>query len=327
MKEYLLHNKNWISEEYNPELVSVIIPTYNRTTLLEEAVKSVQKQTYRPIECIVVDDGSSNNTDEIIANLQAQMNDGSFTLIYIKQKNAGAPAARNNGARNSKGEYIQFFDSDDLLYPDKFEKQVAFLKSNPQFDGVFGDWEQGTLEHKKQVEISKHEDIILQFYCERVVHTLSLLFKRSIIQKIGPWDEALRRNQEVDFHLRGVLAGGNFEHIPMFTGLWRSHGEDRIVNISGADKLIQFHFKWEKVFNEIGLLNGFLKKKVADCFFVTSLDITPDKKAIIYKGLQKTLEVNPNFDSLSTKRMKLYRKFLGPRLSVKLWYKQYLKNK
>ncbi|MBK1876632.1 glycosyltransferase family 2 protein [Pelagicoccus mobilis] len=102
--------------------VSAIIPTYNRASSVLSAIKSIQRQTYDNIEIIVIDDGSTDNTESLINSL-AEPN-----LIYKKQKNAGPSAARNLGAKIASGEILAFLDSDDNWLPTKIEEQVVLLQ-------------------------------------------------------------------------------------------------------------------------------------------------------------------------------------------------------
>ena len=104
------------------DLVSVIIPTYNRAGLITRSAKSVLNQTYKNLELIIVDDGSIDNTEDVVKTLDDER------VIYIKQANQGACAARNNGIDHAKGEFIAFQDSDDVWHEDKLEKQIKCLK-------------------------------------------------------------------------------------------------------------------------------------------------------------------------------------------------------
>lgn len=109
----------------NLPLISVIIPTYNRGSLILGAVNSVLNQTYRNIELLVVDDCSTDNTSQILENLKDSR------IKYIRlEKNSGACTARNKGIEYASGEFIAFNDSDDLWLPEKLERQLAFLKEN-----------------------------------------------------------------------------------------------------------------------------------------------------------------------------------------------------
>ena len=110
-------------------VVSTIITAYNRPVLLAEAVASVLGQSYRPIEIVIVDDGSTDHTGAVGAGLAASHPD---LVRYIRQENRGPAAASNAGLRVVTGEFIQFLDSDDLLAPQKFTQQVAGLRASPE---------------------------------------------------------------------------------------------------------------------------------------------------------------------------------------------------
>jgi len=112
-----------VDGEEMTELVSVIIPTYNRATLLRRAINSVLAQTYRPIEIIVVDDGSTDDTSALLLAYGNQ-------IRVFKQPNQGVSSARNLGLQQAHGEYIAFLDSDDLWGRDKVEEQVSTLRAN-----------------------------------------------------------------------------------------------------------------------------------------------------------------------------------------------------
>ncbi len=108
-------------------MVSVIIPTFNRAYCIEKSINSVLNQTYRDFELIIIDDGSTDNTREIIENID------DIRIRYFYQKNSGANNARNYGIDVCEGEYIAFHDSDDVWRPDKLEKQVSICsKFNPE---------------------------------------------------------------------------------------------------------------------------------------------------------------------------------------------------
>jgi hypothetical protein len=116
-----------LPERAETALVSVIIPTYNRVELLGEAVQSCLDQTWPSIEVIIVDDGSTDGTDAFVAERLAGPWSG--RVQYYKQENAGASAARNRGLELARGEYVQFLDSDDLLFKDKIALQVRQIEA------------------------------------------------------------------------------------------------------------------------------------------------------------------------------------------------------
>ena len=106
------------------DLISVIIPTYNRAHLIKRSAESVLNQTYKNLELIIVDDGSTDNTKEVVDSLNDKR------IVYVKQENQGACAARNKGIKLAKGKYIAFQDSDDVWHLNKLEKQICTLKEN-----------------------------------------------------------------------------------------------------------------------------------------------------------------------------------------------------
>lgn len=119
-----------------PVKVSVVIPTYNRAYIILEAVESVLTQTYRDFEIIIIDDGSTDNTPEIIRDIQDKK------IRYIRhERNQGCSAAYNSGIAAASGDLIGFLDSDDIWKPDYLEQQVDFLKRHPEVGAVFTDTE------------------------------------------------------------------------------------------------------------------------------------------------------------------------------------------
>lgn len=120
---------------FEPDLVSVVIPTYNRAALVPAAINSVVAQTYKKFEIIVVDDGS---TDETQAVIQREFG-GDSRIRYFKKENGGVSSARNYGLRQSRGEYVAFLDSDDVWLPGKLKLQVECLRRLPSAGMVWTD--------------------------------------------------------------------------------------------------------------------------------------------------------------------------------------------
>ena len=121
---------DWIAPVGDLSLVSIIIPTRNRRKQTSEAIASCHRQTYRPIEVIVVDDGSTDDTPAGTEDAARRYRDPHFHVQHLRQAHEGAPAARNRGLRASRGEFIQFLDSDDLLLPDKLTCQIEHLSAS-----------------------------------------------------------------------------------------------------------------------------------------------------------------------------------------------------
>lgn len=113
--------------------ISIIIPTFNRASVIMRAIQSVFNQTFHDYELIVVDDGSTDDTQSLLSDLIKTQK-----IKYIKQDNAGVSAARNLGAKNSFGEWLAFLDSDDEWLPKKLEEQILFLNKNENIQVVYG---------------------------------------------------------------------------------------------------------------------------------------------------------------------------------------------
>ena len=113
-------------------IVSVIIPAYNAERFIPQAIQSVLEQTYQSYEIIVVDDGSTDKTKDILKEFEDK-------VCCIYQENQGPSAARNAGIKISQGRYICFLDADDIWTPDKLEVQVEFLECHPDISLVFSD--------------------------------------------------------------------------------------------------------------------------------------------------------------------------------------------
>src|SRR4051812_42386312 len=125
---------DWISPEGTPGMVSVIVTAYNQKDYLREALASVFAQSYRPLECVVVNDGSTDGTEGVIEQFAIQAPKSEVHFVPISQKNSGAQRARNAGVTASQGEFIQYLDGDDILAPEKIEEQVKHIASHPGCD-------------------------------------------------------------------------------------------------------------------------------------------------------------------------------------------------
>jgi len=148
-------------------LVSVIIPAYNRRRFISETVDSVLAQTYRELEVVVVDDGSTDGTGELLKNRYSD----EPRFRYIWQQNAERAVARNTGIRESKGDYLAFLDSDDRWLPTKLEKQIALLSSHPNMVMALT-WFERINEHGETLRcerVPRLEEVADDSFCWRLV--------------------------------------------------------------------------------------------------------------------------------------------------------------
>lgn len=207
-----------MSEGFEPGLVSVIVPTYNRASLIVESLDSVWAQTYRPIELLVVDDGSTDNTRELVEEWSRKCaGDDHFRLFYLHQENSGAPTARNLGLIKSRGEFIQLLDSDDLLPPERLTTVIrAMEESGAQY--CYTGIELFCPETRKIIETyitSKTADPLIEVLYDRMwINTPMFTFRREFYHDLGPWDESLIVYQDYDQGIRTIASCRSHIAIP-----------------------------------------------------------------------------------------------------------------
>jgi len=177
-----------------PKLVSIIIPVYNRAEIFEKSLVSATLQSYGNIEIIVVDDGSEGNVERGMRNVEKNSD---VKIIYYRQENAGAPSARNRGFRESKGEYVIFWDADIEAESDMIEKMVEVLDKNQDINFVYSSFILG----KKKMLAQVFSPIQLQK--NNYIHTSSLIRR----EDFPMFDEKLKRFQDWDLWLAMVENG------------------------------------------------------------------------------------------------------------------------
>jgi glycosyltransferase involved in cell wall biosynthesis len=192
--------------------VSVIIPCYNVEKYIDECIHSVLTQTHQDVEIICVNDGSTDNTLSILNKHQSNHPDKIKVLSF---NNQGAPASRNRGLGISTGDYIQFLDADDVIHPQKFEKQLAGFKKNT--DVVVSDRVQKNEALTKTLHTYYFDEIEknpLETAIKRVITTCNPLYKKKVVVELGGYNERLKSAQDWEFHIKLVIAGYTIQYIP-----------------------------------------------------------------------------------------------------------------
>jgi len=182
--------------------VSVVIPTYNRKEMVQEAVESVLSQTYQDFELIVVDDGSEDGTGEVLREKFGER------IIYLYQKNQGVSRARNRGIETSRGKYIAFLDSDDLWLKKKLERQVQFMQQNPEAMICYTDeiWIRRGVRVNPKKKHAKHSGWIYpQCLPLCIISPSSVLMRRELLEEVGGFDPEFPVCEDYDLWLRVAL--------------------------------------------------------------------------------------------------------------------------
>jgi glycosyltransferase involved in cell wall biosynthesis len=191
-------------------LVSVIMPAYNVAPYIGDAIRSALSQTFTDFEVIVVDDGSKDETADVVRELARH----DSRIQLVQQSNRGLAGARNSALRAARGELFALLDSDDLWEPEFLAAQVAILESRPEVDIVTGNgWYLGGVRHghlaRPSPDPRPDPDLSSVIGDEWAVFIMSV-FRRRVYTTVGPFDEAMRSNEDYDFWLRAAVAGFRF---------------------------------------------------------------------------------------------------------------------
>ncbi len=180
--------------------VSVVVPTYNSADRVTDAIKSVLAQTYTDFEIVVIDDGSTDQTEEALRQFGDRIH-------YFKQENHGVSAARNAGIRKSRGEYIAFLDSDDFWLPEKLAEQVPVLDADREVGLVYSDWT--VMSGETVLQSSYHKNltpasgyVFDQLIQRGFVLTSGVVVRRRCLDDVGDFDKSLAIAQDYDLWLR-----------------------------------------------------------------------------------------------------------------------------
>jgi glycosyltransferase involved in cell wall biosynthesis len=233
----ILNNMPSKTQKTGDNLVSTIIPVYNRPRLLQETVNSVLSQTYRPIEVIVVDDGSTDETGVVADRIAAQHPN---EVHVIHQEHAGPGVAREAGRLLAKGAFIQYLDSDDVLLRRKFEWQVDGLQKNPQC-GVsygktrfyhYGDTPSDTPCKRTGERIDTMFPSLLK---SRWWGTSTPLYRRELIDESGPW-QPLVNEEDWEYDCRIAAFGVKLHYCEEFVSDTRGHSGPRLSHDGSIDR-------------------------------------------------------------------------------------------
>lgn len=211
----------------DPDLVSVITPCHNAAEFIGETIAAVAGQTYPIVEHIIVDDGSTDRSWEVIASYGDQ-------VIPIRlESNLGGAGARNVGAARARGGYLLFLDADDLIAPDTIAALVESVRNRPGTLAYCG-WKRlrsvgdRWIEQPAEIELPRRgEDPLREWLEGRWVPTCSLLWTRTAYEEVGGWDESLTLNDDGDIAMRALAGGAALLRATGGEGYYRAHGGER----------------------------------------------------------------------------------------------------
>lgn len=199
-------------------LVSCIIPAFNAESFVGEAIESVLEQTYAAVEIIVVDDGSTDHTPDVVRSYGA-------TLTYVRRPHQGAAAAKNEGISAAQGEFIAFLDADDLWHPDKLTRQIARLALRPEIDLCFAQYRNFWTPDLAEEERLYQGRSLSQPASGWSMSTL--LARREVFERFGLFEEdAAEKHQSLLWALRAAERGAIVDVMPEVLMYRRLHPEN-----------------------------------------------------------------------------------------------------
>ena len=228
--------------------ISVVIPAYNCASHIEETLASVLSQTAAPYEILVINDGSTDNTAEVVSKYPQ--------VKLINKPNQGPSETRNRGILESTGNWIAFLDSDDMWHTQKLEKVEKHIRENPDTDmistafyiGNGKDWTQITPRRL----YNPQDSFFMQLYRRSFIATSSVVIKKDILLKAGSFDTKLLVAEDLDLYLRVALMNAKFHYIKEHLLYYRSHGDSITSNPLNAHKDIEavfYKFRHQAGFN------------------------------------------------------------------------------
>lgn len=193
--------------------ISVIIPVYNSGIYLEEALNSVFNQTLQPLEIIAINDGSTDNSLEILQKFSSK-------LVIVSRENKGLSTTLNEAIRLAKGSLLTFLDADDLWTPDKLATQLDFMIKNPEMEACFGMIRQ-FISPELPDEIK--QTIMCPSEIQRGIMKITFMIKSEIFERIGCFDETLQRGDFIEWFARAQEAGVHYRVLPQLLAYRRLH--------------------------------------------------------------------------------------------------------
>lgn len=206
-------------------LISVIIPTWNREQYLREAIDSVLGQSYENRELIVVDDGSTDGTPDVVAGFGDRVR-------LVRQDNRGTGAARNAGIAHAAGTFLAFLDDDDMWVQEKLSRQMQAFEVAPDTDAVYGHMEQFASPELDDEQRNRFRHLAGQVLQAPIAP--SMLIRRASFDRVGPFDESLPIGLEMDWYARLCEAG--LKTVMLDAVLYRRRLHASNVNLTRSDE-------------------------------------------------------------------------------------------
>lgn len=236
--------------------VSVIVPAYNRASLLGEAIASVLAQSFADFEILIVDDGSTDDTERVVHEFVDSR------IIYLKQENKGRSCARNAALDISRGRFIAFLDSDDLYLPGKLAMQVEYLDSHPHIDMLYTsayciDSSGNVLDERYSASVSGRIYRSIAFFRPVTITLPTVMARRELFDKVGKFDENMYRFEDTDMWRR-ISKIAHIEALPMYSCKLRTHSDNSLSSQDPDQIIAAIDYYARKVAHEDSLMGAWV---------------------------------------------------------------------
>ena len=237
-------------------LVSIITPNFNKGEFVSACIRSVQNQTYSNWEMLVIDDGSTDGSDKLAAEIAK--NDDRITFDY-NNRTKGASVCRNLGLSLAKGEWVIFLDSDDILSSDCLDRRIKILQQNPDLDyAVFpmGLFHKEIGDSDIICNIPTKEDPLHRFLNRDIAWLIAgPIWKRSILEELKGFDESLHSQQDYDLHVRALIGSYAYRYFHVSPDVFYRQEVHSLPRLN-SQTVEHFQFRYEMVLRHYDLLKG-----------------------------------------------------------------------
>ncbi|GJM15341.1 MAG: hypothetical protein DHS20C13_06680 [Thermodesulfobacteriota bacterium] len=288
-----------MNENSPSPLVSIIIPCFNSEKYLAESIRSALDQTYKNCEIIVIDDGSTDKTADIIKSF-------GFSVTGIFEENRGASAARNKGTEVARGEFIQYLDSDDLLTPDSLEKKLTALRDSA-YDVAYSDWQElkedqkgnfvkGDVKSRSIQDLNSNIEIALftQFWAPPAAY----LFKSKLFAQIGGFNEKITFGEDARFVFDAARLGAKFIKVEDLGAFYRVRNKGSLSKSDPTAFLKDIYInscEVESIWKKRGVLDADQIEALIQNYDYTARNLFGKDYSIFKKNLHSLYGVEPGF--------------------------------
>lgn len=261
------------------DLVSIIVPTFNREKSVMITIASACAGSYRPLEIIVVDDGSTDGTRSLAGTIYDVCEKAGVLCHFITQTNQGASAARNQGLSQATGEFVNFLDSDDIHYPDAMETLVKELKGDPDLDVAYGKVDViESRSHARIEEMGKAPEGTDHDMIHYLWHTMGALYRKLALEEVGAWNTRLTLGDDWELSSKVKISGATYRFLPLSIGAYYKHDGASLTtdqfNLRHCTSVVDSAYSIYQFSKELGRTSNTIRQRCWNRIFIHALELS-----------------------------------------------------